>query len=169
VNLRPKHFPILLLGATAGAVIGGLLTFLLPPGTFPEAERAAGRHGAGLLLGAVAGAAVTVLVILYWSVRDPASAPSSNFTSINGIGSTLIGKRDPAPDSSYFATEWFIVFFLPVFPICRYHVIPLGAGSYQILSKGPPKASEVVRIYVIEIIAIVLVGGTALYLKCTFA
>jgi hypothetical protein len=44
--------------------------------------------------------------------------------SINGIGTTLYGKKNFNPtDGSYVATEWFIFFFLPIFPIGTYRVV----------------------------------------------
>ncbi len=44
--------------------------------------------------------------------------------SINGIGTTLYGKREVNfLDNSYIATKWFIVFFLPIYPLESYRVI----------------------------------------------
>jgi hypothetical protein len=34
------------------------------------------------------------------------------------------------------ATYYFVIFFLPIFPICRYRVISSG-NSYRFLGKGP--------------------------------
>jgi|SRR3989344_2358710 len=43
--------------------------------------------------------------------------------SINGIGTTLYGKRDVNPaDGSYVATEWVVIFFLPILPVGSYRV-----------------------------------------------
>lgn len=42
--------------------------------------------------------------------------------SLNGIGTTLYGKRDVHPDGSYIATKWFILFLLPIIPLCSYRV-----------------------------------------------
>jgi len=62
-------------------------------------------------------------------------APS--LSTINGIGVTLYGSTDKNPsDGSYMATYYFVFFFIPVFPIARYRVIPTG-GGYRFLGKGP--------------------------------
>ena len=42
--------------------------------------------------------------------------------SLNGIGTSLYGKRDVEPDGSYVATKWFIFFLLPIFPLGSYRV-----------------------------------------------
>ena len=34
------------------------------------------------------------------------------------------------------ATYYFVFFFIPIFPIARYRVIPTG-GGYRFLGKGP--------------------------------
>lgn len=67
---------------------------------------------------------------------DPiSSAPS--LSSINGIGFTLYGSTDKNPSNgSYMATYYFVFFFIPIFPIARYRVIPTG-GGYRFLGKGP--------------------------------
>ncbi len=45
-------------------------------------------------------------------------------SSINGIGTTLYGKREvDQKDNSYITTEWFIFLFVPIFPIASYRVI----------------------------------------------
>ena len=60
-------------------------------------------------------------------------APSLH--TINGIGTTLYGNTDPKPDGSHMATYYFVFFFIPIFPISRYRVIPTG-GGYRFLGKG---------------------------------
>ncbi len=42
--------------------------------------------------------------------------------SLNGVGTTLYGKREIEPDGSYIATKWFIFLLLPIFPIGSYRV-----------------------------------------------
>jgi hypothetical protein len=44
--------------------------------------------------------------------------------SINGIGTTLYGKREIESDGSYIATKWFIFLLIPIFPISSYRVRP---------------------------------------------
>ncbi len=62
------------------------------------------------------------------------SAPS--LSTINGIGFTLYGSTDKNPSNgSYMATYYFVFFFVPIFPIARYRVIPTG-GGYRFLGKG---------------------------------
>lgn len=73
-------------------------------------------------------------------VEPISSAPS--LSSINGIGFTLYGSTDKNPSNgSYMATYYFIFFFVPIFPIARYRVIPTG-GGYRFLGKGPLRTFE---------------------------
>jgi len=53
--------------------------------------------------------------------------------TINGIGTCLLGRREPAADGSYLATKWVVLFFLPVLPLASYRVLP-GPGSEGLLS-----------------------------------
>jgi uncharacterized membrane protein len=43
--------------------------------------------------------------------------------TLNGIGTTLIGKKDKDIDGSYITTKWFTFFFLPIIPLNSYRVI----------------------------------------------
>lgn len=62
-------------------------------------------------------------------------APSLH--TINGIGVTLYGSSDyDAETHSHIATYYFVVFFLPIFPLARYRVIQNG-NSYRFLAKMP--------------------------------
>ena len=61
-------------------------------------------------------------------------APS--LTTFNGIGFTLYGSTDKNPaDGSYIATYYFVLLYLPIFPIARYRVIPT-AGGFRFLGRG---------------------------------
>lgn len=72
---------------------------------------------------------------LYGDLEPISSAPS--LSSINGIGVTLYGSTDhDAETGSYLSTYYFIFFAIPIFPICRYRVIPTGNG-YRFLGKAP--------------------------------
>lgn len=63
------------------------------------------------------------------------NAPSLH--TINGVGVTLYGATDyDAETCSHIATYYFVVFFLPVFPLARYRVIKNG-NSYRFLAKFP--------------------------------
>ena len=42
--------------------------------------------------------------------------------SLNGIGTTLYGKRDIESNDSYVATKWFTIFLLPIVPLGSYRV-----------------------------------------------
>lgn len=75
-------------------------------------------------------------VRIYGDLAPINSAPS--LYTINGIGVTIYGNTDADPESgSYMATYYFVFFFIPIFPICRYRVIPSGGKSYRFLGKGP--------------------------------
>jgi hypothetical protein len=62
------------------------------------------------------------------------SAPS--LSTINGVGFKLYGSTGPKRDGSVMATYYFVVLFIPLFPICRYRVITDGT-RYNFLGKGP--------------------------------
>lgn len=48
----------------------------------------------------------------------------------NGIGTTIIGKKDFDPtDRSYTTTKWFTVLFIPVVPLGSYRVIRVDKGA----------------------------------------
>lgn len=38
-------------------------------------------------------------------------------STINGIGTRYCGQRDYHPDCSWLTTEWFTLFFIPIFPL----------------------------------------------------
>jgi hypothetical protein len=69
-------------------------------------------------------------------VKPIGSAPT--MSTINGIGTTLYGRR--AFDKStqtYIATLFFVVLFIPVFPIAAYRVKQVGSNQYQFFGKVP--------------------------------
>lgn len=70
-------------------------------------------------------------------IRD---APSLSTT--NGIGFGLYGSSDIDPwTESYASTYYFLFFFIPVFPISRYRVIPQPNG-YRFLGKLPLRSCD---------------------------
>ena len=74
-------------------------------------------------------------VRVYGDLEPIDSAPS--LYTINGCGVTLYGNTEADPESgSYMATYYFALFFVPIFPICRYRVISTGGSSYRFLGKG---------------------------------
>jgi hypothetical protein len=63
------------------------------------------------------------------------SAPS--LSTINGVGFKLYGSTDADPATgSYLSTYYFVFFFIPIFPICRYRVTSSG-DSYRFFGKAP--------------------------------
>jgi hypothetical protein len=79
--------------------------------------------------------------------------------SINGIGTTLYGKRDvDLRDGSYIATKWFIIFLLPVFPLGSFRVIrgatgasvfPSGSKTDYQLSPVKLNVAQVINTYLV--------------------
>lgn len=74
------------------------------------------------------------------------SAPS--LRRINGIGVALYGSTDVDHETgSHLSTYYFTFLFIPVFPICRYRVIPTGSG-YRFLGKAPLRAFDKWHLFV---------------------
>jgi len=72
---------------------------------------------------------------LYGNLTPISSAPS--LRTINGIGFTLYGCTDKDPATgSYLATYYFVFIAIPIFPICRFRVIPTGNG-FRFFGKAP--------------------------------
>jgi hypothetical protein len=138
MNLTPKNATAILFVGLIGCLVGLMVSLFLHTGLMPEIEKAMGlRWGCGMM-GGVAGLGVGVIWSIVQGARDPNAAPSHNWTTINGIGSMLIGRSDGRDDGSYCTTEWFVILFLPIFPVCRYRVIRHGGIvhiDYTILEK----------------------------------
>lgn len=85
-------------------------------------------------------------------------APS--LSMINGIGVTLYGSTDKNPsDGSYMATHYFVFFFIPLFPIARYRVIPTD-GGYRFLGKGRLRVLDKWHIAVfLGLVVLILTNG----------
>jgi hypothetical protein len=49
--------------------------------------------------------------------------------TFNGIGTTFYGHAGARPDGSYVKTEWFVFFYVPIFPIRSLRVVPKGATN----------------------------------------
>ena len=78
---------------------------------------------------------------LLFSKLTPIDSPPS-LSTINGIGFKLYGATDFEPETkSHLATYYFVFFFIPIFPICRYRVIP-DDGGYRFLGKAPLRQSD---------------------------
>jgi hypothetical protein len=72
-------------------------------------------------------------------------------TSLNGIGTTLVGKRDFRFDDSYITTQWIILFWLPIFPLRSLRVRPSGRSGwtthYTVYDETPPNIKQVLYTY----------------------
>jgi hypothetical protein len=177
VNLRVAHLLPLTRGGLIGAGIGWLISLPVPNDTIPSIEGVVPLYAFGLLMGFLAGAGVTIVILV---VEDSARSNTPLEvapTSINGMGSMFYGKSDVRQDGSYLTTEWFTILYLPVVPLRSFRVLPLSRPStlrriinaslhglgvsphieqYVIVSKHPPNARQVVNVY------ICLVGGITL-------
>lgn len=79
-------------------------------------------------------------------------------SSVNGIGTTLYGKREINSNGSYIATKWFIFFLLPIFPIGSYRVLPSTpkitspveqTTAYSIFEKVSLNKKQVINTYLL--------------------
>jgi hypothetical protein len=77
---------------------------------------------------------------LFNGLESIVSAPS--LRTLNGFGFAVYGNTDYDKTSgSYMATYYFVALFFPIFPICRYRVIPTANG-FNFLGKGPLRAVD---------------------------
>ena len=77
---------------------------------------------------------------LFNGLESIASAPS--LRTLNGFGFAVYGNTDYDKSSgSYMATYYFVALFFPIFPICRYRVIPTVNG-FNFLGKAPLRAFD---------------------------
>jgi len=88
---------------------------------------------------------------------DPVSKPPRMFT-LNGIGTRLYGKSQPAGDGTYIATLWLVLLFVPLWPLGSYLVAPASSGGWFFLAKAPftRLALGVRRVAALAVIAIAL-------------
>lgn len=91
-------------------------------------------------------------------LRPVEKAPS--LSTINGIGFKLYGNTDRNPsDGSYIATYYFVLLYIPIFPISRYRVTSSG-NSYRFLGKGKLRTFDKLHLAIsIGLIAIIFGGG----------
>lgn len=70
---------------------------------------------------------------------------------LNGVGLGFAGVSTPDLEGNCTATQWFTIFFVPVFPIARFKVKPLRKVpfqfEYQVLSKQKLVFREVLKTY----------------------
>jgi hypothetical protein len=76
--------------------------------------------------------------------------------TFNGIGTANYGKRDFRPDGSFLTTEWFVLVFVPIFPLKSRRILPTGkdkfygifySSEYLILEKTPLSGRQVLSVY----------------------
>lgn len=165
MNLTMSHVPILFGGALTGAAAGYVLgvvarIFFVHVEDLPSL---------GVVFGALAGMAIVVCGIIVAASRNRDAEMPAQFTSVNGIGSTLYGKADQHDDGSYIATEWFTFFFVPVLPICSYRLIKtrtsILSSQYRILDKFPPRTSHIVQGYAVSAVVVCLIVLLALLVR----
>jgi hypothetical protein len=87
------------------------------------------------------------------------SAPS--LYTLNGIGCTLYGHSDyDAATRSYVTTHYFVVLFIPIFPLARYRVISETSGHYRFLGKLPLRPADRLHLWIALLaIAAVVIGS----------
>ncbi len=163
MNLKIGHLPVLIGGALTGSALGYLLC-VAARSLFHLAQD---LPTLGLVFGSLVGMVIVVFAIIVAASRNRDAELPANFTSINGIGSTVYGKSDFHDDGSYVTTEWFTFFFVPILPICSYRVIRTRAtiinSEYQILEKFPPRTSHIVKAYIITVAVVCLIVLFALH------
>lgn len=72
---------------------------------------------------------------VFGKLKPISSAPS--LSTISGIGFALYGATNRDEETgTYLSTYYFVFFMIPIFPICRYLVIPTLRG-YRFLAKAP--------------------------------
>ncbi len=69
------------------------------------------------------------------------------FYRINGIGTTLIGRRDFRCDGTHLTTAWFTFFYLPICPIRSFRIRSFGNNSFNIVEKRPLNLRQVMATY----------------------
>jgi hypothetical protein len=76
--------------------------------------------------------------------------------TINGIGTSNYGARDFRPDGSYVTTSWFVLIFVPIFPLKSQRILPTGNNKfylvyysqpYLVLEKLPLNWTQVLSVY----------------------
>jgi hypothetical protein len=102
-------------------------------------------------------AIISIIVGLYIAYRNPAFGFGKGAGSLNGIGTSLYGKRDIEPDGSYVATKWFIFLLLPIIPISSYRILPNApkmnfltqVTNYSKFEKVPFNIRQVINTYLL--------------------
>ena len=70
---------------------------------------------------------------------------------LNGVGLGFAGVSKPDHEGNCTATQWFTIFFAPIFPIARFKVKPMRTVpfqfQYQTLSRQKLVLAEVLKTY----------------------
>jgi hypothetical protein len=95
---------------------------------------------------------------LYAGLTPVKSAPS--LQTINGCGFTMYGSSDVDRETgSYMTTYYFVMIFIPIFPICRYRVTSSGGNSYRFLAKGPLRDFDKWHIGIVSVLLLYMLLG----------
>ena len=63
----------------------------------------------------------------------------------NGIGTIFYGCSDLRDDGSYIATKWFVIFFIPIFPLGSFRVL-LMDSKFNLFPPGVSKTYHSIRV-----------------------
>jgi hypothetical protein len=99
---------------------------------------------------------------VFGGLKPISSAPSLH--TDNGIGFKLYGNSDHDPDSgSFVATYYFVVLFIPIFPVARYRVSKEGS-QYRFFGKLPLRKGDRwhVAISITALTAVILFFGVVI-------
>ena len=89
--------------------------------------------------------------------------PTTGYSPINTFGFKLYGKSDHDVETdSYMTTQYFVVLFLPPFPIARYRVISEDGYGYRFLGKGKFRGIDWVHWAIFVAIVIYMVKNAGL-------
>jgi len=89
-------------------------------------------------------------------------------STFNGIGTMYYGHADPLPDGTYTATEWFVIFWVPIFPIGSYRLLcmdekpaifPPGIKTSYASAPVPLNKKQVIKTYAISVMVIVVIAA----------
>lgn len=87
--------------------------------------------------------------------------------AFNGIGGKYYGHRDRWPDGSYIATEWFVILWIPIFPIRSYRLkegdtklifLPYGSKISYSAIPVPLNKKQVIKTYIIAAVIVALLA-----------
>ncbi|HEY7509470.1 MAG TPA: tetratricopeptide repeat protein [Vicinamibacteria bacterium] len=82
-------------------------------------------------------------------------------TTVNGVGASVYGRADEAPDGSYVKTHFLVFAFVPIFPLAQYLVRDAEEKGWYFLGKVPMSAPLRAwnRLAVLGVLAGVMAGA----------